>query len=143
MNKAISAEELGLNMQSGGEEALFGWFLASYLFGKRINQTTARRTWHLLFKTYGRTTPSKLCDYSWHELVRVLREGRYTRYDESTAERLLQICTQVQAEYGGRISGIWEQSQSRADFERRLLAFKGVGPKTLEIFMREAVPLLY
>ncbi len=34
-------------------------------------------------------------------------------------------------------------SADRADFERRLQTLKGVGPKTCEIFMREAGPLLF
>lgn len=32
MKSEISAQELGLDLYSGDEKVLFGWFLASYLF---------------------------------------------------------------------------------------------------------------
>ena len=68
----------------------------------------------------------------------MLGEGHYVRYDESTAERLLKLCEKLNKEYGGKISGIHEASENRKDFEKRLGEFEGIGPKTVEIFMREA-----
>ncbi|MEP7098811.1 MAG: hypothetical protein ABI748_14215 [Dokdonella sp.] len=65
------------------------------------------------------------------------------RYDESTAERLKLLCTKLIEEYHGRVPGICEASESRAEFERRLLHFKGIGPVTVRIFMREAAPVLF
>ncbi|WP_254063392.1 hypothetical protein [Rhodanobacter sp. L36] len=47
------------------------------------------------------------------------------------------------AEYHGRVLYIADAAESRAEFERRLLAFKGFGPVTLRIFMREAQPVLF
>ncbi|SEQ61358.1 MULTISPECIES: DNA methylase [Pseudomonas] len=143
MKSEISAKELGLDLYSGDEKALFGWFLASYLFGKRISQTIAAQTWRLMFKSHGHDTPLKVLACGWHGLVRLLREGRYTRYDESAATRLLEVCQILQVEYGGSIMDIKNKSEGRSDFEKRLLAFKGVGPKTLEIFMRDAGPVLF
>jgi endonuclease III len=143
MKAEISAAMLGLDLSEESEKALFGWFLASYLFGKRISQDIAARTWRVLFEAHRCDTPLKLIGCGRQGLVRILREGRYTRYDESTAERLLEVCQVLQVEYGGRILGIKDKSESRSDFERRVLAFKGVGSKTLEIFMREAGPVLF
>jgi len=73
----------------------------------------------------------------------MLGEGHYVRYDESTAERLLKLCTKLNDEYGGKLGGIHEQSESRKDLEKRLAEFEGVGPKTVEIFMREAAKVWY
>src|ERR1700760_3645545 len=39
-------EELGLDLASGRKRDLFLWFLASLLFGQRISETLARRTFH-------------------------------------------------------------------------------------------------
>ena len=68
----------------------------------------------------------------------MLGEGHYTRYDESTAERLLKLCAKLNSEYGGKLGNLREQSKDRRDLEKRLAEFEGVGPKTVEIFMREA-----
>ncbi|MBS7458084.1 DNA methylase [Coralloluteibacterium stylophorae] len=139
----ISAADLGIHVRKGDEASLFRWFVASFLFGKRIGQKIAAETWHVLVEKHGRDTPQKLCNCSHAELVRILGEGGYVRYDESTANRLSELCRLLIDEYGGSIHGLYEASDGRADFERRLRRFKGVGPVTVRIFMREAKPVLF
>jgi|TARA_Y100001949_G_scaffold174175_1_gene181126 endonuclease III len=73
----------------------------------------------------------------------MLGEGRYVRYDESTAERLLKLCNKLNSEYGGKLGNMREQSKDRKDLEKRLGEFEGIGPKTVEIFMREAEKVWY
>ncbi|MDT3721869.1 DNA methylase [Pseudomonas oryzihabitans] len=143
MGKTTSAADLGLTLAVDDESALFGWFLASYLFGKRISQTIAAQAWTVLYRTHGRDTPRKVLNLTWQQLVDYLGEGHYRRYDESTATRLLEVCRHLQEEYGGSFVRLRDASMDRADFERRLQTLKGVGPKTCEIFMREAGPLLF
>jgi endonuclease III len=87
---------------------------------------------------HGLDTPGKICHRSWQELVNILGEGHYVRYDESTANRLLKLCHKLDKEYGGKLSRLRELSADRAEIERRLLEFDGIGPKTVQIFMREA-----
>jgi endonuclease III len=77
------------------------------------------------------------------ELVKMLGEGGYSHYDESTAERLLKLSKKLNDEYDGKILNIRAASTDRADFERRLTDFEGVGPKTVEIFMRDARHVLF
>ena len=143
MSKTISAADLDLTLAVDDEAALFGWFLASYLFGKRISQAIAAQAWTVLYRKYRRDTPRKLLNLSWQQLVDYLGEGHYRRYDESTATRLLEVCQHLQQDYGGRFIRLRDVSADRADFERRLQVLKGVGPKTCEIFMREAGPVLF
>lgn len=143
MSKTISAADLGLTLATADEQALFGWFLASYLFGKRISQTIAAQAWTVIYRRHGRDTPRKILNLSWQQLVDQLGEGHYRRYDESTATRLLEACRQLQDDYHGRFADLRAASADRADFERRLQTLKGVGPKTCEIFMREAGGLLF
>lgn len=87
MSKTTSAADLGLTLAVDDEPALFGWFLASYLFGKRISQGIAAQAWTVLYRQYGRDTPRKLLNLSRQQLVGYLGEGHYRRYDESTATR--------------------------------------------------------
>lgn len=41
--RALGARDLGIDVASGRERALFDWFLACLLFGKPIQQELARR----------------------------------------------------------------------------------------------------
>lgn len=44
---------------------------------------------------------------------------------------------------GGQVSHIHQASENRKDLEGRLAEFNGIGPKTIEIFMREAAKRWY
>ena len=142
MASEISAKQLGIDI-SQGEGELFKWFIASFLFGKRIQQDIAADTYRVIVEKHQRDTPRKLCNCSWQELVNMLGEGRYVRYDESTAEQLLKLCNKLNSEYGGKLGNMREQSKDRKDLEKRLGEFEGIGPKTVEIFMREAEKVWY
>lgn len=142
MVSEISAKDLGIEIEKG-EGELFKWFIASFLFGKRIQQDIAAEAYRVIVDKHKRDTPRKLCNCSWQALVDMLGEGHYVRYDESTAERLRKLCTKLNDEYGGKLGGIHEQSENRKDLEKRLAEFEGVGPKTVEIFMREAAKVWY
>jgi endonuclease III len=143
MRRQLLPRDLGFDVREHDEPSLFKWFLASFLFGNRISQAIAAGTWRVIVETHGRDTPGKLCECSHAQLVRMLGEGGYRRYDESTATRLALLCRTLVDDYDGRILGIAEAAGSRAEFERRLLAFRGVGPVTLAIFMREAGPAIF
>ncbi len=133
--KKIFSNELGIDVQSGCEEDLFKWFLACLLFGKPIQQEVAKKAYMELVSA-GLVTPEKILEAGWDELVRILDAGHYVRYDFSTATKLLDVCRMLKEKYG-TISTLINQSGSRKELEKRLLEFKGVGPKTAEIFMRD------
>ncbi|MBD7986876.1 DNA methylase [Luteimonas sp. Sa2BVA3] len=143
MRRQLLPRDLGFDVLPRDEPTLFKWFLASFLFGNRISQAVAADTWRLIVVEHGRDTPARLCECSHAELVRILGEGGYRRYDESTATRLQRLCRTLLDHYDGRILGIAEVAGSREEFERRLLEFRGVGPVTLAIFMREAGPAVF
>lgn len=136
----ISARELGLEtgLAAGDEGALFKWLVASLLFGKPIQQRIAEQAYRVIVEQQQRDTPRKLSQCSKSELVRLLGQAHYVRYDFSTAERLLQLCQRLTRDYDGQVSQIRQQSANREEFEARLSAFNGIGPKTIEIFMRQA-----
>ncbi len=143
--KHISAEQLGLRagLHKADEKALFKWLLASFMFGKPIQQAVAERAYRVLVEQHGLDTAARLARCSQQELVRLLGQARYVRYDISTAARLMKFSRKLLDEYEGRVTAIRQQSTTREDFAQRLLAFEGIGPKTLEIFMREAEAGLY
>jgi endonuclease III len=143
MSKQVTAEELGIHLDKDDDRTLFRWFLASFLMGKRIQVEIAVNAYREIAENHHIDTPSKLAGQSHRQLVSMLGRARYVRYDESTAARLLALAGKLNSQYSGKISVIRELSGDRKTFEKRLAEFAGVGPKTVEIFMREAGEVLY
>jgi endonuclease III len=129
------ASEFGLDVLSGDDD-MFRWFLLSFLFGKPIQSGVAARTWQL-FIDRKLDTPWAILDSSRRSLVRLLDEGRYTRYDEVTARALQTCMQQLIQDYDGSLLLMLESSATEDEFSKRLQKLYGVGPKTAEIFMRE------
>lgn len=133
------ARDFGLDVLSGDDD-MFRWFLLAYLFGKPIQASVAAQTWRL-FIDRGIDTPWAILHEPPRQLVRLLDEGKYTRYDETTA-RALRICMeQLTRDYEGSLMLMYENSLDEDEFSKRLQQLYGVGPKTAEIFMRETQEL--
>src|SRR5947199_4185758 len=137
--KKIYDHELGIDLSSKQETAYFKWFLASLLFGKPIQQDVAKRAYGEFVKE-GLTSPEAILHAGWDKLVEVLDRGHYVRYDFSTATKLLDISKTLKETYGS-LSNLLHQSQSIDELSSRLQAFKGIGPKTTEIFLRDMAPI--
>jgi endonuclease III len=132
---AIYSRDLGLDLAPGRERELFRWLLACLLFGKPIQQAVARRAWGELLAAR-LDTPAAILDAGWDRLVEVLDRGHYVRFDFSTASKLLEVSRALIEQYG-TLSNLLRRSTSRADLGRRLQRFKGVGPTTARIFLRD------
>lgn len=135
----ISAALLGIDMHQCHGRGLFKWLLASFLIGKRIRASVAVQAYRLLVDTHGLDTPGKLARCPHHTLVKLLGQAGYARYDESTARRLHRLGKGLEAEMDQVLIDV---AVDMAYVNAWLLRFEGVGPKTLEIFMREAAPVL-
>ncbi|HYH75232.1 MAG TPA: hypothetical protein VD735_04710 [Candidatus Saccharimonadales bacterium] len=133
------AADFGLDVPSGDDD-MFRWFLLSYLFGKPIQSGVAAQTWRLFIERK-LDTPWAILGLPRRALVRLLDEGKYTRYDE-VMSRALQTCMeQLIRDYDGSLMLLYESSQDEEEFSKRLQKLYGVGPKTAEIFMRETEEL--
>jgi endonuclease III len=119
---------------------LFKWFLACLLFGKPIQQEVAKRAYGEFVKE-GLVTPEALLEAGWDRLVEVLDRGHYVRFDFSTATKLLDISRTLITRYGS-VTALLSRSNSKKELIRRLQEFKGVGPTTTRIFLRDLNPLL-
>ena len=143
MSKVISAEDLHITLDDANEEGLFKWLIASFLMGKRIQGPIAAKAYQVVVDKHQRDTPRKLANCTHRQLVAMLGEAHYVRYDETTASRLLALAHKLNDEYAGKVSNIVKASTDRDEFEKRLGAFEGIGPKTVEIFMREAGKVIF
>jgi len=134
--KTITACDLGIEVTDA--LGVFRWLLASFLMGKRIRATVAVQAYRMLVDQQGLDTPIKLAQTSHSTLVRLLGQAGYARYDESTARRLHDLGNKVEVELAAQLEALQEESNAEG-FKRWLLSFEGVGPKTVEIFMREGL----
>lgn len=131
----LYSEKLGINLNSRKEKEIFKWFLASILFGKRIGENIAMNTYRE-FEKAGLLTPDKISQAGWDELVNVLDRGGYVRFDFSTSTKLLNIMKDLKEKYGS-LENLHKVSKDSEDLEKRLQEFKGIGPITTNIFLRE------
>lgn len=129
------SSSLGINLQEGKDEEIFKWFLASVLFGKRISFRIAAKTYEQ-FESSNVLTPKAIINTGWDGLVKILDDGGYVRYDFSTASKLLDLAKQLWQEYGS-LAELHRQAKDPRDLERKLMQFKGIGPVTANIFLRE------
>ena len=132
--KDVTAGDLGIEVAD--DHGLFRWLLASFLMGKRIRSTVAVKAYRVLVHEQGLDTPQKLVQTSHSTLVRLLGQAGYTRYDESTARRLHALAKKVEFEMAAQLKAL-RGATGVEDFKRWLMGFDGIGPKTVEIFMRE------
>ncbi|MFQ6089592.1 MAG: hypothetical protein ACE5K0_11935, partial [Candidatus Methanofastidiosia archaeon] len=127
-NGKTYSSELGIDVA----EDPFKWFLASVLFGARISEDIASRT----FKEFEKakvTTPEEILRTSRDRLVEILDSGGYVRYDFKTAEKLLEMSCNLKERYG-KI----ERLKDDPKIEEKLMGLaKGIGEVTINIFLRE------
>ncbi len=129
--------ELEIDVSERDDGELFKWLLAAVLFGARISERIAARTYGT-FVERKLTTPEAIMACGWDGLVAVLDEGGYTRYDFKTATKLLNLSRSLLEDYQGSLNRLHAKAESAEDLERRLMALaKGIGPTTVTIFLRE------
>ncbi len=128
---------LGINLKDETDEETFKWFLASILFGAPITETSVIKTYKC-FQKYDVLTPTRILEAGWDELVRILDEGSYTRYDFKTADKFLEVMQNLTADYGGSLNLLHSKASGTKDLEKRLKNLgKGIGDVTVSIFLRE------
>ncbi|MGA7749466.1 MAG: hypothetical protein WCA63_04905 [Gallionella sp.] len=131
------ATVLGIDLAAVDSGERFKWFLAAMLYGTRISEQLATRTWHE-FAARGVLAPQRMLDTGWDGLVAILDAGGYTRYDFKTATKLLAVCTSLLRDYAGNLDTLHAAATDPCDLETRLKALgKGIGDTTVAIFLRE------
>ena len=131
------ASALGIDLESIDAGERFKWFLAAVLYGTRIPEALATRTWYE-FAAHGVLAPERILETGWDGLVDILDAGGYVRYDYKTATKLLDLCAALMRDYGGSLDALHAAAADARDLENRLKALgKGIGDTTVAIFLRE------
>jgi hypothetical protein len=138
MRRKTTANDLGIDLASKMEEELFKWLLACLLFGKLIQTSIAAQAYRTMVAAQ-LCSPEAILRAGWDELVGLLDEARYVRYDFSTATKLLQISEELKHRYGN-VTNLISQSKTPRELSAKLQEFKNVGPVTARIFLCEMRP---
>jgi len=136
----LYSEELGIDLSKKKPAELFKWFIASILFGARISETIAKNTYKTLEK-YKLLKPQKILKAGWNFLVNpIMRQGGYVRYDGKTSDILLKISDMLIKKYNGNLNNLHDKAKDSKDLENKLMEFHGIGPTTVNVFLRELRP---
>lgn len=131
------SEMLGIDLKSRRKGEITKWLLASILYGKPIRESSATATYRV-FEDNEVLTASKVVQTGWDGLVAFLDEGGYTRYDFSTASRLLEIFQNLEKNYAGNPNRLYASAKSEDELEKKLKNLgKGIGDTTVSIFLRD------
>lgn len=140
-NSELYSEELNIELRKNTDEELFKWFLASILFGARIQAKIAKNTYKT-FEKYDLLKPKKILDAGRDYLVSpIMREGGYVRYDGKTSDQILKNYRTILDKYNGSLLKIHSKSNSNKELEKNLKKFHGIGSVTVNIFLRELRPI--
>jgi hypothetical protein len=128
---------LGIVLKPARGENVVKWFLAAILYSKPITESSATRTYRC-FERHGITTAKRIVAAGWDRLVSILDEGGYTRYDFSTADKLLEVFGNLEKWYGGDLNRLYEASRDGEEVEANLKRLgKGIGETTVSVFLRD------
>jgi len=131
------SKKLGIDLETRKSFEIFKWFFASILFGARITEKIAANTYRE-FEKENLLTPDNILKRGWDGLVEVLDGGGYVRYDFKTATKLLEVMGVLEKRYKGDLNNLHEAASGPRDLEERLMSLgKGIGPITVNIFLRE------
>jgi endonuclease III len=125
-----------LRVDTSTDQGLFDWFLASLLFGRPVPQKSAASAFDKL-RDDGWDGPEHFIADDHHPLWHELWEGDYHRMSSVMTEELRDVMRALIAEYDGSVARLVRTAATRQEVSERLQSFKGVGPKTAEIFLRE------
>jgi len=134
---ALYSEAMGADLSKNTPQELFHWLEGAIMLSARIGAHQAEKAGRAL-RAAGFHRIRDLRERDRKELVRVLNENGYARYDESTADYLRDTARWAEDRYGGDLRNLREEAGDRAGILKALQGAKGLGPTGAEIFAREA-----
>lgn len=119
-------------------QSLYRWLLASLLFGRPVQQQVSAATYRVLIE-HGFTSPATFAKAGREELRRILDEGHYARIDYVMADELHEVMRGIDRDHGS-VNHLVRASADAGALRGALTAYKGVGERTADIFVRQLPP---
>ena len=130
------ADEAGIKLDDK-PMPLFQLLVLCMLASKPIGASIAVAAAREVFEA-GMRTPRAVLGAKRTDMIAAFGRAHYVRYDESSATRLTEIATAVDAEYGGDLRRLAERGGHDTKAAKRLLKqFTGIGDTGADIFLRE------
>jgi hypothetical protein len=133
----LYCEEVGADPGRDTPQELFHWLVGAIMLSARISASNAVQAARAL-RAAGLHKIDAIEAADRAELVRVLNENGYARYDESTADYIRDTAAWVREEYDGDLRGLRDAGGDAEAVLKRLQGAKGLGPLGARIFAREA-----
>ncbi len=133
----LYSEAMGANIASDTPQELFHWLVGAIMLSARISAGNAIEGCNALRKQDFHKI-DMILDRDYWDLVKVLNENGYARYDESTARYLKDTAEWVRDTWDGDLRKLRDASESADDPLDKLQGAKGMGKTGAEIFAREA-----
>jgi hypothetical protein len=127
--------ELGIEVDLGDGE-IDRWALAATLLGEPSPASVAIHTYRVLERA-GVRTFAGLQSRHREELICLLDEGGFIRYDESTTSRLLALTEARADRYPRGLATLGEEVVARSELESELSLLPGWDAVTVGTFLRE------
>ncbi|MGV0873895.1 endonuclease [Mycolicibacterium sp. XJ879] len=131
------ADEAGIRLKDQ-PMPLFELLVLCMLASKPIDAAIAVSAARELFAD-GLRKPDAVLEADRQQMIRAFGRAHYVRYDESSADRLIDIAGTVRDEYHGDLRRLAAEADGDAGTAAKLLKqFKGIGDTGADIFLREA-----
>ncbi|MGV0645386.1 endonuclease [Mycolicibacterium sp. XJ2546] len=131
------ADEAGIRLKDQ-PMPLFELLVLCMLASKPIDAAIAVSAARELFAD-GLRKPDAVLEADRQQMIRAFGRAHYVRYDESSADRLIDIAGTVRDEYHGDLRRLAAEADGDAGTAAALLKqFKGIGDTGADIFLREA-----
>ena len=127
--------ELGIDLDRDPEE-VERWALAATLLGESSTASVAIRRYRVLEQA-GVRTIEDVRGRDRAELLSLLAEGGFARYDDRTVSRLQAFAEAIADRHAGRLATLGEEILDPCELERALGALPGWDPVTVGTFLRE------
>jgi hypothetical protein len=132
----LYSEEMGANIARDTPQELFHWLIGTIMLSARIGAGNAIRGCRAL-REHDLHKIDVILDRDYWDIVKVLNENGYARYDESTARYLKDTAEWARDTWDGDLRKLRDASDGAADILEKLKEAKGLGDTGADIFARE------
>lgn len=133
----LYSEEMGAHVEHDTPQELFHWLIGAIMLSARISAGNAVEGCKALRKNDFHKI-DVILDRDYWDLVKVLNENGYARYDESTAGYIRDTAEWVRDTYDGDLRKLRDSAEDAGAILEKLQGAKGMGETGANIFAREA-----
>ena len=133
----LYAETMGAHIQRDTPQELFHWLIGAILLSARISAANAVEAARTL-RSEGLHKIESLREADYRDVVKTLRKGGYSRYEENATDQIRAAAELVDDRYGGDLRRLRDEAGEAGAILDALQEVKGIGAVGASIFAREA-----